>query len=271
MEVTFNATQTPVVEQPVPAVPSGVAGMQVIPAPASQVPTTTSSLALGDKLPDMDEVVVPRVNLSQNIGQLKESFPPGSFVYDKAVTLYSPAIRAGATVIQPETPPAILTVLGFWPTRFFEKVAGGAPGLQARSEEQVTALGGTLDYQEWELKKSAGMKLFQPFADALIAIQKPEAFADEDHSVFTWEVEGKFYVLAKWGMQGGSYTEAAKRVFFTHRKMGCLQKGYPTFSYAVTVFEKVYRNGNKAWVPACRPLVKNTPAFLEFARTVLNS
>jgi hypothetical protein len=45
--------------------------------------------------------------------------------------------------------------------------------------------------------------------------------------------------------------------------------GYPTWSYAVSTKEKSFPNGNASWVPVIVPNKKSSPAFLEFAREVL--
>lgn len=279
MEVTFNANQTPVEVLP-PATPTAVPltapTTTIIPNPVTAIQqvgpqaAVSSPLLLGDTLPDFKDLIIPRLNIVQNIGELKASFQPGMLLFDQRVVLYSPAQFAAGQLKAPPSTPAVLTVLGFRPTRYCEKVAGGARGLIVDSEEKVTANGGTMDYAEWNLKKAAGMKLFECFADALVAIQRPEGVED-DGSVFTYEINGKKYTLGLWGMRGTAYTAAAKRVFFTARRMGCLREGYPTFSYNVSIKENSYPNGNKAWVPVCVPNSRSTPEFLDFVKMVLTS
>jgi len=235
------------------------------------VPAGPAGLVLGDKLPDFKDIILPRVNIVQNIGKMSESYNSGELVFNQQTVLYSPPVinAKTSTVEQPGTPPLIVTVLGFRPTRFCEKVVGGARGLIVNSEAEVVAAGGTLDYQEWKLKEKAGMKRFEPLADALVVIERPEA-CKANEADFGYEIDGKWYALGLWAMRGVVYTAAAKKVFFTHRAVGCLRKGYPSFSYAVTTRMETYPGGNSAWIPICVPAAKSTEAFLAFASNLLN-
>jgi hypothetical protein len=139
------------------------------------------------------------------------------------------------------------------------------------TEKEVRQNGGTLDFKEWELKKSAGMKRFEPLADALVAIERPEGI-DNNKVVFSFPAAGKDYAVALWGLKGVSYTAAAKKVFFTQRRMGCLRVGgYPSYSFAVTTYLEKYPGGHSAWVPVVVPLERNSPEFLKFAAEVLTA
>jgi hypothetical protein len=283
MEVTFGQNQVPAdaVATPAtaetPAAPATPATAPVqspgVPATVQSpgVPATSSGLVLGDKVPDFKDIILPRLNLTQNIGKMKDSFDPGSFVLGQQVVLFLPGVINAKTGNLERAPsaPAGVTILGFRPTRYCEKIAGGVQGLIVNTEDEVRAAGGTLDYKEWELKKGSGMKRFEPLADAVVVVERPANIQDDD-TVFVYEVDGKKYALALWAMRGTSYTAAAKRVFFTARAVGCLRKGYPTYNFAVTTREETYPGGNKAWVPVCVPVAKSTPAFLEFAASILN-
>ena len=99
----------------------------------------------------------------------------------------------------------------------------------------------------------------------------PEALAD-NNTDFTYQIDGKSYALALWSMKGTAYTAAAKRVFFTSRRIGLLRDGgYPSWSYTLATREDSYSGGNKAWTPVCLPKEKNTPAFLAFIKDVLST
>lgn len=281
MEVSFNeneqAASVPVT-QAAPLVAAPESPAPAAPAPSvpatvgSQLPATTTSFLLGDKIPDLKDIILPRINLVQNIGQLKESFEPGTLTLNQATVLFvPPAINTKTSQVTREaTPPVTITVFGFRPTRYTEKVEGGGKGLIVNSEDEVRAAGGTMDYQEWQMKKAHGMKRFEALADALVAIERPDAVADDD-TVFVYDVDGKKYALALWAMKGVVYTAAAKRVFFTARAVGCLRSGgYPSWNFSVTSREDGFgTKGNKAWVPICVPKAKNTPAFLEFVKSII--
>lgn len=285
MEVVFGnpagASPAPVIEKIV--TPTPVDGVvvesvnSVCPAPpVPQVPAVrhTTALApvglvLGDRIPDFKEIILPRLNIVQNIGELKDTFQPGALVYNKDTELFTPPIIRNGVIEQAPLTPVNLVVLGFRPTRFVEKVKGGGQGLIVDTEDAVRANGGTLDYNEHRLKEKDGMKRFEQLAEALVAIRRPDHCKDDD-TVFTYLVGGHKYALGLWGMKGTSYT-VAKRAFFTPRAMGCLKKGgYPSYHFAVTTKEETYPNGNKAWIPICIPTVQTDTAFLEFAGQILN-
>jgi hypothetical protein len=279
MNANFGPGQTAVAEPTQPAVPATPVAAPATPAPAPSAALTriaspgvpaASNFVLGDHIPDFADIILPRINIAQGIGALKDTFTPGSVVLGRQTSLFCPPDVDVATgnVKRASTPPTTLTVLGFRPTRFCEKVQGGVRGLIVASEDEVRANGGTLDYKEWKLKEASGMKRFDPLADALVLIERPASVADDD-TVFVFDVEGKKYALALWGLRGVSYTAAAKGVFFTHRVTGCLRGGYPTHAYDVTTRLNAYPGNKSAWVPVCVPKGKNSAAFLDFVRQIL--
>jgi hypothetical protein len=227
---------------------------------------------LGDYLPSFKDIILPRFGMAQNIGALKESFFPGSIVLDRKVALFIPPAMKDGAVTRQATPPVTFIVVGFRPTRFVEKIEGSADrGQIVATEKAVSLAGGTLDWGEWKLKKASGLKLFQPLADAFLVVERP-ASQEKDTTNFTYEVDGKFYALALWAMKGTAYTSAAKRVFFTSRRIGILrQGGYPSWNFTIATREDSFGGGNKAWVPVCLPKEKTTPAMLEFITQVLST
>lgn len=272
-EVKFGANETQVPATPAVPVPNTTTAV----ATTGASTPATNVMLLGDKLPTFDKVILPRVNVVQNIGELKESFDPGTIVYAQNVELFIPQILNAKTGVleRPATPPVIMTILGFKDPRYVEKVAGGARGITVNSEQEVRAAGGTLSWQEWNLKKEAGMKLFQELADALVLIKRPAHCAPADpadEATFTYEIEGEFYTLAFWAFRGTAFTNACKRVLFPARLTGCLRKnGYPSWSWAVSAREETYQNGNKAWVPVFLPNKSNSPSLMAFAQEVLTA
>jgi hypothetical protein len=267
MNVSFGAGQTPVVETP--AQPQAPAAAPASELPAVRLPSgvpAKSGLLLGDYVPDFSDIMLPRVNLVQGIGKLKDTFIPGSVILGQQTPLYVPADVDVSTgnVRRAATPPVGITVLGFRPTRFVEKVEGGARGLIVNSEDEVRRNGGTLDYQEWKLKKASGMKRFEALADAVVLIERPEQIKD-DGTVFVFDCEGKKYAFAMFALKGTLYTAAAKKVFFTHRSIGCLREGgYPSFHYYLTTKLENWPGGNSSWIPICVSGTKSSPAFLDF-------
>lgn len=290
MQVTFGPQEglgaTPATEIPVAAVVvepintvAPAAAPVAQPAEAYQVPAVRpvsalapSGLVLGDKLPEFKDIILPRINIVQNIGELKKSFNPGEIVFGQNVLLFSPPAidQKTGTVSRAALPPVKIAVLGFRPTRYVEKVQGGVRGLIVNTEADVVKAGGTLDFNEWKLKQASGMRRFEPLAEALVAIERPDQCADDD-TTFVYKVGNRKYALAIWALKGTSYTAAAKRVFFTHRAVGCLRAGgYPSYHYAVSTKEEKYPGGNAAWIPICIPSGKSDADFMEFAAGILN-
>lgn len=285
MDVDFSRNpanpSTPVVEvqsvaTPVPGV-TVEATNTVAPAPAAlaTIPKaglpTKSTFLLGDVLPDFSDMVIPRVNIVQNIGTLSESFQSGSLLYGQQVVLFTPAVIdvKSSTIKQAATPPVNVTFFGFRPTRFAQKLPGGAKGLLVNTEDEVRAAGGTLDYAEFKLKEASGMTRFEPLADAMVAIQRPDALADDD-TIFVYDIERKKYALALWAVRGTAYTNLCKKTLFPARRMGALrQGGYPSWSYSLSTREEKYPGGHAAWIPVALPREKNTPAFLDFVREII--
>lgn len=267
MEVSFdktNSTAVPVTEH-VPARP-------VI---DSTVPATrpTNALGLTDHVPGISEIILPRINLVQGVGGLKDSFQVGAIVHNQTTVLYTPPVInvKTSTIEKAGTAPLVITVLNFRKTQFTEKVAGGARGLLCNTEVEVRAAGGTIDYKEWALKQKDGMKRFEYLATALIAIERPEIAADDD-TIFVYPVDGKKYALALWGMKGSAYTRAAKAVFFTARNLGCLRAGYPAHSFNLTTrLEPTPDKVSTYIVPVALPNKKNSPEFLAWVCTVLEA
>lgn len=278
MNVSFSKNPempaSPVIEvQTVPTPVEGVSVETVTTIAPNMLPATNtpSGLVVGDKLPTFSDIILPRINLVQGSGELKNSFPMGSIVFNQSVVLYDPPVinaKSGAQE-KPGTPPFILTVLGFRPTRFVEKIAGGERGLLLNTEEEVRKAGGSLDYQEWKMKEKDGMRRFEYLAEAVVLIERPAHVADDD-TVFVYPVDGKKLALGLWSMKSTAYT-VAKRVFFTARAMGCLKAGgYPSWNYATSTRKEV-KFGNTYYVPVCLAHQKSSPEFLAFAASILNA
>lgn len=236
-----------------------------------EVPAVRSSIVSPDDLPGFRDVKFPRLNVIQNIGTLKETFSPGEIVFGQQTVLFTPPEIDGKTgnITKPGTPPVIITVLGIAQKRFGEIVVGGMGGVLVNTEAEVCAAGGTLDYKEYELKKSSGMKRFGPMVDLIVVIKRPECVAN-DGNVFGFEVEGHQYALALWSLFKTSYTEAYKAVLAFQRLAGVLKNGYPTHSFALSTREKSYPGNKLAHIPVLLPNAKSSPAFMDFVNQIIN-
>jgi hypothetical protein len=268
-EVTFGPGAVPV-EQVAPPTTPATTAVATTPAAGTRA-VAPGGPVLGDYIPTFRDIILPHILIVQNMSELGRRFPLGTLLFDGKLPLFNPPRIDPATgVVQPASPPVIITVLGWKDTRYVQKIEGSAArGMIVNSEAEVVSAGGTCDWSEWQLKKAAGMLYFQPLATALTLIRRPDVVAD-DGTIFTFDVDGFKYALAWWNMKGAIYTEGARKVFFTHRQTGCLRLGgYPSYNYATTTKLQKYNGGKEAWVPVCLPFQKSTESFLEFAKTVL--
>lgn len=255
---------------PTPAAPGATTGEAAAPPAQPVVKTNAGGFPLGDDLPGFRDVMFPRLNLVQNIGALKEQFPSGDVVFGQSSILFEPPVfDKGGNTTKPATPPVNLVVIGLTSKRFSERVTGGIGGQIVNTEAEVAGAGGTLSWQEWDLKKAAGMKLFENLIDMLIAVRRPEHIKDDD-TVFSFVVGKDKYALGLWSVKGTAYTNAYKKVLAFHRLAGVLKQGYPTHSFALSTRLEKFRNGNTAWIPILLPAEKSTPEFMEFVKQIVN-
>ena len=259
------------------------AAQVAVAAPAASIPTTTalvpvaaapvarvaSPVEFNDDELGFDDVILPRINIVQKVGDLSNIFGGGEVVLNQQVVIHTPADVAKKVV---GTPPLTFTILGFRKRQFTEKVEGGKMGLLANNEQEVVKHGGTLDYNEWKasLKPENNvkpLKYFQRLATAVLLVERPEFLAetDSDHILFPYEFQGKYYALALWGMKGIAYTGGAK-IIFTARKLGHLRGGYIKQAYTLTSKLEDY-SGNFAYKPVLGIGAKTSPEFEQFIRT----
>jgi hypothetical protein len=261
-----GASEAPATEtKPTEAAPAETA---VVPAAEAAI-AKPDELLVGDIVPTMQDIILPRLNIVQGVGQLKDRFPQGAIVHGQSSVFFEPTIVDPGTgqISRQGTKPLVVTAIGFRPVRFVEKVPGGGRGMIVSTEAEVRKQGGTLSWQEWDLKKDSGMKRFEYMAEAMIAIERPEQFKNDD-SVFSFPCEGKQYAIAMWSMKGTAYTSACKRGWFYHKAAGCL-RGKPVFTYSFSLSTRLENNGkNTYWVPVVVPLEQNTEGFQEFAKSI---
>lgn len=250
------------------AAPAATA-VAIIDAPAMPVARTDSLPLFDDQNIGFEDIILPRINIVQKVGDLSEIFNPGEIVLKQSLVIHNPG--------KPGTPgdaPLNIVVLGFKKTQFAEKVAGGAQGILAHTEQEVVKHGGTLDYKEWQASEAAAkagqgkaLRLFQRLATALVLVEKPAQVTDADHIEFPYECEGAFYALVLWSMKGTAYTHAAKTMF-TARKIGHLRSGYSKSIWTLTTKSEKFGD-NYAYVPVVKAGRKTSEVFQKFTLTVL--
>jgi hypothetical protein len=276
-EVQPTAPATAPAAPVAPTAPIDVAPAAAIPtapaaAPTQAVAPTAPTQAVSPYAPNDDEnlgyddIILPRINIVQKVGDLSVIFEGGHIVLNQQVDIHEPADTAKS---KPGTGPLIITVLGFRKRQYAEKVEGGKLGLLLNDESEIAKNNGTLDYKEWEASKATPTpkRLFQRLATAFLLVEKPAHLVDEDHTVFPYDFNGKYYALALWSMKGTGYTNGAKPLF-TARKISYLRDGYTAQSLSLTSKLEKF-NDNYAYVPVLRPATKNSPEFREFCKGIL--
>jgi len=251
------------------------------PAPSAE-PTTGSEVARREANPGYfdedairyEDIAFPRLNIVQFVGKLmaEGGFTPGS------VTLAGEQEILTAPIKDVEQPvPLSLTVLGFRPLQYAEKLAGGKQGRLFNSEAEVVKNNGTLNWKEWDASKASGKPLayFQTLATALVLVEKPADFADPDQYVFPYSFQPdeqtapRFFALALWGMKGSAYTKGAK-VIRTQRACGSLRKTYLAHAWTLTT-KKESKDDNYYFVPKLRPSARNSDLFQTFLKSIIGA
>lgn len=237
---TGPATAGPIITDN--AAPAGaVAVVPTLPPPAKQ------TSFYDDESLDAGDLVLPRFNIVQKVGELSNVFAPGSILLNGQLVL------ADAGKGTDKSKEIKVLIVGFQPTVYTEKVEGGLRGNMFRSEQEVVAAGGTLDWNEATATKRP---LYQRLATAMILVEQPEGC---DASSFPTTIEGKNYALALYSMKGTSYTNCAKH-WKSARKIGHLRGGYRTGFWTFQSQLKKFTD-NYAFVPVVKAAGSSSAAF----------
>ncbi|HYG24502.1 MAG TPA: hypothetical protein VEH04_17115 [Verrucomicrobiae bacterium] len=236
--------------------------------PSSQVPATitgTSTAVAAPPAPydddsiDAKDMVLPHFKIVQKVGELSNNFPHGSLLLNGSLVL-----REGKSKLGEKSEPVRILICGFEPTLFEEKVdyQPGLRGNLCKTEAEVVAKGGTLDYTEAQQTKKPW---YQRRATALILVEQVSGLTDNE---FPINIAGKNYALALYLMKGSAYTYGAKPIK-TQRKIGVLrQNGYRGAFFEIRSELKKFGN-NYAFVPVPRALESTTQTFRDELKAVL--
>jgi hypothetical protein len=256
-EVNFGAGS-----QPIPTATQSEAK-----APTSEAPALRESgnRVLGDYVPGMDEIKLPVISLVHEKSETAGRFTVGSIVHNNQTLLFSPPVidKNAGTIIKAGTKPVEITVVGLKSQRFTEVTAGGVRGLLLNTLDQVKQANGTLDYQEFELKKATGIKRFGHLDDFVVLVKRPEHCQDDD-SVFIYSIEGSKYAMCILRLAKSAWTSLAKNFIYSEKKNGCLLAGFYTRAIQVTTVEKKFDGGKGTWVPVGVAGNKSSPEFINF-------
>jgi hypothetical protein len=196
-----------------------------------------------------DDLRVPRVNLVQRVGNLVDSFAPGSFLFEKQVTLAKPGSAFTATVLHLKK-------------YYQEKIEFGTSGdmpVKVNTADEVRALGGSLIYGH--------PKYFQDVADILLAVKAPEDL-DEDGAMFFPYNDGEnAYGLAIYTVAASAFTSLGKKII-TDASYS-LRSGLHQGIYEIS--SELKKNAANSWyVPVASLVGKHAPEKADFFKGLVN-
>lgn len=252
----------------------------VAPAPAPVAVSQHDPTAFDDDNLGFEDVILPRINIVQKVGELSNIFDGGEIILNQEVVIHTPAFihPEEPTKNTPGTGPLNITVIGFRPRQFAEKVIGGKRGILLNNDVDVPKNNGTLDYGEWQASLEAAKvpggpvakRYFERLATSMILIERPAHIPDESHLLFPYDCEGKYYALALWAIKGAAYTRAGKKVLFTQRKIGSCRGGYLTHGWTLTSKLEAFKSGTFAYVPVVKSGPVSSEGFKAFARNIVS-
>ena len=207
-------------------------------SPTGSLAVATGAGITGDL--DASDISFPRLQITQGVGALSETFKKGSIILD------------GETEISDGTDPVEFTVCRIG-KQFEENVdwdSGEIPRIVSKSE--AVEIGGSFEWGSNGEKPN-----WLPIADALICIK------GDDENIFPFEHGGNNYAFALWRIKGTAYKRAAVPIF-TAAKM-YYRDGINTGSFFLTT-EKVRAGSNTVNGPKLRRGIKHDPAFVEWLK-----
>jgi hypothetical protein len=194
-----------------------------------------------------DDLKVPRVNLVQKSGQLCDSFPPGSFIFDKQIVL----AKTGASFIA--TPLRLRKY-------YQEKIEFGSSNempARANTAEEVRQLGGSLIYGH--------DRYFQDIADIMLAVKAPLDLDEEGLPFFSYSDGESNYALAIYTVAASAYTSLGKRLLTDAQFL--LKNGL--FNGQYEIFSELRKNASNSWyVPVGKFDSKHSEDKAEFFKNL---
>ena len=194
-----------------------------------------------------DDLILPRINLTQKVGDLGDQFGPGVIAFQKEMVLW----KEGQA-------PLNLVILHAQ-KRYQENTEFGSDemGQVVDTLDEVKALNGWIDWRDGE----DGKRQAPPWAPRLDVICVVEAPEGADTSLFPFEFNGKAYAAAVWTLSKSAFTSAGRTVLTARATF--LRDGYRTGLWQVSTAK---RQGPKGiyFVPCFRANGKTPEAFREF-------
>jgi len=194
-----------------------------------------------------DDLILPRINLTQKVGDLGDQFGPGVIVFQKEQVLWKDGQE-----------PLNMVILHAQ-KRYQENTEFGSDemGQVVDTLDEVKALGGWIDWRDGD----AGKRESPPWAPRLDVVCVLEGPKGVDTSLFPFQFNGKAYAAAVWTLSKSGFTSAGRTILTARATF--LRDGYRTGSWQVTAAK---RQGPKGvyFIPAFRASGKTDEKFREF-------
>ena len=198
-----------------------------------------------------EDLVLPRINLTQKVGDLGDQFGPGVIVFQKEQVLWK------------EGQDPLNMVILHAQKRYQENTEFGSDeiGQVVDTLDEVKAQGGWIDWRDGD----AGKRESPPWAPRLDVVCVLEGPQGADTSLFPFQFNGKAYAAAVWTLSKSGFTSAGRTILTARATF--LRDGYRTGSWQVTAAK---RQGPKGvyFIPAFRASGKTDEKFREFVAGV---
>src|ERR1043166_3484222 len=119
-EISFAKNPTTITETQVVPTPDPETNVETVTGSTPAAPTNTVTavvtrkpLPIGDTIPDFSDIILPRLNIVQKVGQMSEVFPGGAVVFNGDTVIYTPpALVAPGQPAPAPQPPLEFIVIG---------------------------------------------------------------------------------------------------------------------------------------------------------------
>jgi len=215
---------------------------------------TSTAIAVPGECDDLageissEDLILPRINLTQKVGDLGDQFGPGVIVFQKELVLWK------------EGDEPLNAVILHAQKRYQENTEFGSDemGQVVDTLDEVKALGGWIHWRDGE----DGRREAPPWSPRLDVVCVVEAPKGADTSLFPFDFDGKAYAAAVWTLSKSAFTSAGRSILTARATF--LRDGYRTGKWQVTAAK---RQGPKGmyFVPSFRASGKTDEALREFA------
>jgi hypothetical protein len=213
--------------------------------------TGGGSMALGQVSGSIDktDLIIPRINIVQNVGPLSEGFDGGDLVFNKEF------------VLAHKEEPVYLTVLSIKKT-YEEKLPYDPDGPKPLVYETIQEVLDAGLHVEWRNNEAPPVR---EVASVLVFIERPK---DVKQLAFSHSINGVDYALALWSLRGTAYTRGAKKIF-SAAQIELAKDGLLSGRWEVTT-ERITSGGNYVFAPIMRLAGRNSPETVGLIKNALS-